>query len=214
MTFTHLVWVAALAAALATTTISAGAIARTPQETSALNSIAAKLGAVRTMNGEFVQFGPNGERTDGKFYLARPGKVLFQYNPPTSLRVIADGKSVLVHDKRLQTYDIWPLSKTPLKFLLDSTLDLASSERVDSVTIEPDLIRVVVVDDSRFGGGQLTLFFDAATNELRQWTVTDEQGLETTVAIYNVEIGNELPQKMFHIDYNAVTNARREKSDR
>ena len=214
MTFTHLVRIAALAAALATTTNSAEAIARTPQEASALNSISAKLGAVRTMNGEFVQFGPAGGRTEGKFYLARPGKVLFKYDPPSPISVVADGKSVLVHDKRLETYDIWPLSKTPLKFLLDSTLDLASSERVESVTIEPDLIRIVIVDDSRFGGGKLTLFFDAATNELRQWTVTDEQGLETTVAIYNVEIGKKLSQKIFHIDYNAATNARRDKSDR
>jgi outer membrane lipoprotein-sorting protein len=214
MTFTNLVRVAALAAVLATTANSAEAVARTPQETSALKSISAKLGAVQTMNGEFVQFGPTGERTEGKFFLARPGKVLFKYDPPTPISVIADGKSVLVHDTRLQTYDIWPLSKTPLKFLLDSTLDLASSERVGSITIEPDLIRVVVVDDSKFGGGKLTLFFDAATNELRQWTVTDEQGLETTVAIYNVEVGNKLSQKIFRIDYNAATNARREKNDR
>ena len=214
MTFTHRVRIAVLAAAFATTTNSAEAIARTPQETTVLKAISAKLGAVRTMTGEFVQFGPTGDRAEGKFFLARPGKVLFQYDPPTPISVISDGKSVLVHDKRLETYDIWPLSKTPLKFLLDSTLDLASSERVESVTIEPDLIRVVVVDDSKFGGGKLTLFFDAATNELRQWTVADQQGLETTVAIYNVEIGNKLSKKIFRIDYNAATNARRDTSDR
>lgn len=214
MTLTHLVRIAALAAAFAATISLAAAVARTPQETSALNAISAKLGAVSTMNGEFVQFGPAGDRTEGKFYLARPGKVLFKYDPPTTIKVVADGKSVLVHDSRLNTYDIWPLSKTPLKFLLDSTLNLASSERVESVIIEPDLIQVVVVDDSRFGGGRLTLFFDAATNELRQWTVTDEQGLETTVAIYNVEVGNKLSQKIFRIDYNAATNARRARNDR
>ncbi len=215
MTIAQLVRIAAFVAALATTAANgAQALARSSQETSALNAISAKLGAVRTMNGEFVQFGPAGDRSEGKFFLARPGKVRFQYDPPTPISVIADGESVLVHDKRLQTYDIWPLSKTPLKFLLDSTLDLASSERVESVTIEPDLIRVVVVDDSRFGAGRLTLFFDAATNELRQWTVTDEQGLETTVAIYNVEVGNELPQRIFRIDYNAATNARRTTGDR
>jgi len=214
MTFTHLVRIAVVTAVLAAATNSAEAIARTPQETTALNAISAKLGAVRTMTGEFVQFGPTGDRTEGKFFLARPGKVLFQYNPPTPISVIADGRSVLVHDKRLQTYDIWPLSKTPLKFLLDSTLDLASSKRVESVTIESDLIRIVVIDDSKFGAGRLTLFFDASTNELRQWTVTDQQGLETTVAIYNVEIGNKLSQKIFRIDYNAATNARRDRSDR
>ena len=81
MTFTHLVRIAVLAAVLATTTNSDEAIARTPQETTALKAISAKLGAVRTMTGEFVQFGPTGDRAEGKFFLARPGKVLFKYDP-------------------------------------------------------------------------------------------------------------------------------------
>ena len=93
MTFTHLVRIALLAAALTTTANSTEAIARTPQEASALKAISAKLGAVRTMNGEFVQFGPTGDRTEGKFFLARPGRVLFQYDPPTPISVVADGKS-------------------------------------------------------------------------------------------------------------------------
>ena len=71
------------------------------------------------MNGEFVQFNPDGQQLQGKFYIARPGRVRFQYDPPATVRVIADGKSVLVFDKKLQTYDIWPLSQTPLRLLLD-----------------------------------------------------------------------------------------------
>jgi outer membrane lipoprotein-sorting protein len=72
-----------------------------------------KLSGVSTMNGEFIQFDPNGEQRQGKFFIARPGRVRFQYDPPMAISVVADGKSVMIHDKKLQTYDIYPLSQTP-----------------------------------------------------------------------------------------------------
>ena len=190
---------------------ASGATAQTQEEKAALAAISEKFSGVRTMDGEFVQFGPSGERTQGKFYIERPGKVRFQYDAPSTVSVIADGDSVLIHDKKLATYDLWPLSKTPLRFLLDSNLDLRRFEKVRSVKVEPDLIQVVIVDDSKFGGGRLTLFFDKGTYELRQWTVTDDQGLDTSVAIYNVETGNRLSSDLFKINYTAVTNRARER---
>ena len=178
-----------------------------------LAQISQKLSGVKTMNGEFVQFDPNGQQREGKFYIARPGKVRFQYDPPTTIQVIADGKSVLVFDKKLQTYDIWPLSQTPLRLLLDSGLDLSTSDRVTSVSVAPDLVEVELQDETRFSAGTLNLVFDGGTFELKQWTVTDQQGLQTMVALYNVETGNQLAGDLFKIDYTAATNAAREKQD-
>src|SRR6187455_3434419 len=102
------------------------------------------------MDGEFVQYNPNGDQVQGKFYIARPGRVRFQYAPPVTLSVIADGKSVLVFDKKLQTYDIWPLSQTPLRLLLEDNLDLVASDKVTRVGVAPDLIEVEMQDDTRF----------------------------------------------------------------
>jgi outer membrane lipoprotein-sorting protein len=184
--------------------------ALTDDESAALHRISGALSQVQTMNGEFVQFNPDGNQLQGKFYIARPGRVRFQYDPPTTVRVIADGKSVLVFDKKLQTYDIWPLSQTPLRLLLDSDLDLSTSEKVVRVGVAPDLVEVVLQDETRFSAGTLNLIFDRATSELRQWTVTDKQGLQTMVALYNVEIGNALNDDLFKIDYLAATNANRE----
>ena len=195
--------------------LSAGrAMAWTASEQAVLKDISRKLDSIATMNGEFVQFGPDGSKTEGKFYLARPGKVRFQYAPPTPISVTSDGKQVLVHDKKLQTYDLWPLSQTPLKFLLDDNLDLARSDRVRHVLVEPDLIQVSIVDDSKFGGGVLTLIFDPETLELKQWSVTDQQGLNTSVAIFNVETGNRLDGDLFKIPYALVTQANRERQRR
>ena len=201
----------ALAAALFLSTLPS-AQAFGERETQALKEISEKFQSVQTMSGDFVQFGPSGEKSGGEFYLARPGRINFTYDPPSAVSVISDGDSVLVFDKKLQTYDIWPLSKTPLKYLLQSNLDLSSFEKVSAVNIEPDLVNVTIVDDSRFGGGTLTLIFDRVTQELRQWSVIDDQGLQTSVSIYNVDTDKKLASSLFKIDYAAATNAARERN--
>jgi outer membrane lipoprotein-sorting protein len=199
-----------LAAALATALAPAPAFALTEEEQSVLREIAAKLSGIETMSGEFIQFNPDGEQQQGRFFIKRPGRVRFQYDPPATVSVIADGKSVLVFDKKLQTYDIWPLSQTPLRLLLDSELDLSTTDKVTRVGVAPDLIEVELQDETRFSAGTLNLIFDAESYELRQWTVTDQQGLQTMVALYNVEIGGALDSDLFEIDYQAATNAARE----
>lgn len=202
---------AVLGAVLVATTLAPGAAsALTDEERGVLAEISAKLSAVQTMDGEFIQYNPNGDQLQGKFFIARPGRVRFQYDPPTTISVIADGKSVLVFDKKLQTYDIWPLSQTPLRLLLEQNLDLATSDKVTRVGVAPDLVEVELQDETRFSAGTLNLIFDRKNFELRQWTVTDQQGLQTMVALYNVETGKQLASDLFKIDYQAATNAARE----
>ncbi|TIL63125.1 MAG: outer membrane lipoprotein carrier protein LolA, partial [Mesorhizobium sp.] len=77
--------------------------------------IADHFSSVKSMAGEFVQFGPKGEQTGGKFFLERPGKIRFNYDGTSNFRVVSDGKSVVILNKRLKTSDLYPLSKTPLK---------------------------------------------------------------------------------------------------
>ena len=210
MSFAALSRRAILAGALTAALLPGAAYSITDEERAVLAEISQKLSGLKTMNGEFVQYDPNGAQRQGKFFIARPGRVRFQYDPPTTISVIADGKSVLVYDKKLQTYDIWPLSQTPLRLLLDSNLDLSTSNRVSRVSVAPDLVEVELQDETKFSAGTLNLVFDRKTSELRQWTVTDQQGLQTLVTLYNVETGNQLGKDLFKIDYNAATNAARE----
>ncbi|MBB4305209.1 outer membrane lipoprotein-sorting protein [Rhodobium orientis] len=165
-----------------------------------LNKINAYFNSVRTMKGEFVQFAPDGSRTEGTFQLARPGRINFRYEKPARMEIIADGKSVAVRDRRLDTQDIWPLNKTPLRFLLADHIDLTSDAKVTRVSVEPDLVTVIIDEESTFGDGRLTLVFDGNNYELRQWTVTDAQG-DTSVAIYNVATGVPVNDGAFEINY-------------
>lgn len=165
--------------------------------------IADHFASVRTMMGEFVQFGPRGEQTGGKFYIERPGKVRFNYEAPSHFRVTADGTSVVMENTRLRTADIYPLARTPLKLLLDERIDL-SGNKVRSVREEADLTTIQLADKSLFGDSTITMMFDPNNYELRQWTITDAQGKDTTVMIFNVEQGVNFDPSVFAIDYQRI----------
>ncbi|MBZ9797061.1 outer membrane lipoprotein carrier protein LolA [Mesorhizobium sp. ES1-4] len=169
---------------------------------SAAQKIADHFSSVKSMSGEFVQFGPNNQQTGGKFFLERPGKIRFNYDGAANFKVISDGQSVVILNKRLNTSDLYPLSKTPLKLLLDDKIDL-SGGRVKSIKEESDLTTIQLADKSVFGNSKITMMFDPKTYELRQWTITDAQGKDTTVMIYNVKEGVSFAPDTFAIDYTA-----------
>ena len=167
----------------------------------AAQQIADHFSSVRTMTGEFVQFGPKGDQTGGTFYIERPGKIRFNYNN-SPIRVIADGESVVINNRKLDTWDLYPLSKTPLKLLLADRIDLGGG-RLQNVKQEPDMTTLVLGDKSIFGDSKITMMFDPKSYELRQWTITDAQGKDTTVMIFNVKEGVSFAPDTFAIDYTA-----------
>ncbi|WP_395449345.1 outer membrane lipoprotein carrier protein LolA [Aminobacter sp. UC22_36] len=170
------------------------------QGSDAAQRIADHFSSVRSMSGEFVQFGPRGEQTGGKFFLQRPGKIRFNYEAPSNFKVISDGQSVVILNSKMRTSDLYPLSKTPLKLLLDERIDL-SGNKVRSVTEEDDLTTIKLSDKQVFGNSTITMMFDPKSYELRQWTITDAQGKDTTVMVFNVKQGGSFPGDTFKIDY-------------
>ena len=157
--------------------------------------------SVRTMQGRFVQFGPNGEQSEGVFFIARPGKLRFHYSPPVKMDVICDGNQVAIRDSKMMTQDLYPLKKTPLRYLLADRIDLTSTDIVQRLVEEPDLVSLILAEDPASGDGALKLIFDRQDLGLRQWVITDAQGLDTSVAIYDVEVGRPADPKNFKIDY-------------
>jgi outer membrane lipoprotein-sorting protein len=160
------------------------------------------------MEGEFIQVGPRGEQSEGIFVIDKPGKIRFHYRPPVKLDVISDGRSVAIRDNRANTQDLYPLSKTPLRYLLDDQIDLTSSAIVDQMREEADLISLDILEKGGLIKGKLTLIFDRKTYELRQWIVTDAQGLNTSVAIFNTTTGKPPDPALFRIYISPNTTRR------
>jgi outer membrane lipoprotein-sorting protein len=162
----------------------------------------AYLTSVQTLIGNFVQVGPDGRRTDGQFYIQKPGRVRFEYNPPSPIDLIADGSSVVVRDRKLATQDLYPLSQTPLRFLLADRIDLLKDTNVVGAYADDTFVTIVIEEKQTFGGThRLMLMFGARDNQLRQWTITDPQGYDTTVALYNTDSTKKPDPTLFKIDY-------------
>ncbi len=213
--FRNFVFVSALLAATGTFDTQASeteepAKQLTREET--IRAVSDNFSAIPTMTGEFVQFGPNGEQSGGVFYIERPGKIRFNYEEPASIEVISNGKTVAIHNKKLKTWDFYPLNKTPLKLLLDDELNVDSSAIRDIVS-EPDLTTIVMGDDKIFGDSEITLMFDPLSYDLRQWTIKDTAGKETSVMVFNITKNVRISEKFFKFDELAIRRSQRESNN-
>ena len=167
-----------------------------------VDRLSAYLSGIQTLVGDFVQVGPDGSRSKGTFYIQKPGRVRFEYDPPSPIDIIADGSTVAVRDRTLATQDLYPLSQTPLRFLLADKLNLLRDTNLVGVYAD-DVFTTVVIEEKQalVGTSRLMLMFGAKDNQLRQWTVTDPQGYDTTVAVYNLNTHKKPDPSLFKIDY-------------
>jgi outer membrane lipoprotein-sorting protein len=173
-----------------------------PEQRSIVERVNNYLSSMQMLSGKFVQVGPDGRRTQGDFYISKPGKVRFEYDDPNPIELIADGESVVVRDRRLATQDVYPLSQTPLRFLLADHVDLTKDSNLVAVYADDVFITVVVEEKNGLvGTSRLMIMFSTKNMQLKQWTVTDPQGYDTTVAVYNLDTSKKPDPSLFKIDY-------------
>jgi outer membrane lipoprotein-sorting protein len=178
-----------------------------PEQKTVIDKVNNYLSSVQILSGNFIQVGPDGSRTKGLFYISKPGKVRFEYDNPSPIELIADGQSVVVRDRNLSTQDVYPLSQTPLRFLLADKVDLMKDTNLVAVYADDVFITVVVEEKTALiGTSRLMIMFSAKDMQLKQWTVTDPQGYDTTVAVYNLDTSKKPDPGMFKIDYTNYRN--------
>jgi outer membrane lipoprotein-sorting protein len=164
--------------------------------------VSSYLSSLQTLVGNFVPAVAYGFQIFGVFYTLPPGNLPIQSAPPSPIAIIADGSSLAVRDTKLATQDIYPLSQTPLRFLLSDRIDLLKDTNVVSVTAD-DLFISVTIEEKQalIGTSRLMLMVGAKDGQLKQWTVTDPQGYDTTVAVYNLDTSKKVDPGMFKIDF-------------
>jgi outer membrane lipoprotein-sorting protein len=162
-----------------------------------LQRISDYLNSIHTMRGGFLQVGPDGRESTGKFYILKPGKMRFDYDPPTPTLVIANGLSVVVFNTRLKTSNSYPESASPLNLLLSDNIHLARSSSIERIEHQAGELIVNARSSDQRTSSKVSIVFTDPNLELRQWTIIDAQGLATTVSLRDVQTGVDLPESAF-----------------
>ena len=169
----------------------------TPQDRADLARIQNYLDSLRTLKAHFLQVAPDGAISQGTAWLDRPGRMRFQYDPPSPLLLVAGNGLVVFNDKSLNQTTNIPIGQTPLGILLANHVQFGGDVTVTAMQHLPGQIQVSMVRTASPGDGTLTLIFSDNPLSLRQWTVLDAQRQETRVTLYNVELGGQFDQKLF-----------------
>jgi outer membrane lipoprotein-sorting protein len=168
-----------------------------PQDVADLNRISSYLNSISSLQASFVQVGPNGELDQGMVYARKPGRLRFEYAPPSPYLIVSDGVTIAVANAKLRTVDRYPLVENPLNIILREGIDLAKDPRIVSVERQTGTLRITAAEKSGPIKGQVTLIFASPATELRQWIITDAQGLQTMIALKSTKTNVELPASLF-----------------
>jgi outer membrane lipoprotein-sorting protein len=172
--------------------------ALSPEEQQLINEINVHNSAIRTMAGRFLQIDTNGGRTEGTFFLERPDKVRFRYNPPSREEIVSVGRGFYVLNRQDETYYAYPQDTIPLRQFLGDNINLLNANVVD-VTTSDGYMSITVVDQTVAGTVQVSLIFDVDTKDLAQWSLVEPSGAELTFSLYDVEKGVDIPRSYFSI---------------
>lgn len=159
------------------------------------------LNRLTTIVADFTQVAPDGSLSSGKFYLQRPGKMRWQYDPPTPILMIARNDAVVFYDYELEQVSHIPVDSTLATFLAKEKIDLHNPAlSVDSVNMYPGVLRIILSQTGKPEQGSLTLEFADHPLQLKNMVVTDAQQQVTTVSLNNAQFGKKLDKSLFVFD--------------
>jgi outer membrane lipoprotein-sorting protein len=181
-------------------------LALTARDRTDLARIEAYLDTLRTLKAHFLQVGPNGGTTEGTAWLDRPGRMRFEYAPPSPFLLVAGHGAVVFQDRQLGQTSNYPIGATPLGILLADHVKLSGDVTVTGIARQPGQLQVTMLRTASPGDGSLTLVFADTPLALRQWVVVDAQRQETRVSLFNVELGGTFDQALFNLPQPGPSN--------
>ena len=162
--------------------------------------ITSAFASVKTAKGRFTQFAEDQPKSTGTFAIRRPRRMRFDYDAPSPLLIVADGTTIAVADRELETVDRFPLSNSILRFLLQEKPDFEAKANIIGVDQNEHLVAITLTDKSEQTEGHLSLLFSTPNYELVGWRIVDSIGTTTEVYLHDVETNVKLSPRLFRLD--------------
>ena len=152
---------------------------------------------ITTVTSQFVQTTSNGEISQGKLYISKPGKLRIEYNPPNHILMVADGKNIFVYDNDLSSTSIFEINETPARILLSKSLKIGKDIKLTDMQRDKNRITITLSEPNNPDYGYVKLSFRNNPFVFTDWIVKDVQGIITTVKLIQPKFGETLDPNLF-----------------
>jgi len=171
------------------------------KQVESVKKVSGYFNELANLRGTFLQTDPDKKRVRGKFYVKRPGRFRFDYGAPSKKIMISDGRFLYIQDPDVKNPDTFEMDNTPFRLLLRKDVDLLRDSRIAEVQEADDLLVVTMQDKSPDVPGKIQLYFvKRPILDLKEWVVTDAQGLETRVEVSDLNRTEEIDPSIFRAD--------------
>lgn len=152
---------------------------------------------IRSLKARFVQSNPNGSVVQGTLYVRRPGRMRFEYDAPSQLKIVADGWQVTMWDNATRDFGQWPIGWTAASFLVKDPLVLSGDLQVEKLERVNGMLEATMSQARKPQEGKVIVRLGENPLLLRGWTIVDNRGNRVTVSLSDMQTGLQLADSLF-----------------
>ena len=163
-----------------------------------LKNLSEYLTNLKLLKANFFQVNADGSESSGIILLKRPGRMRFEYDKPDkTLVLVAAGALAIFDPKGDQEPMTYPVRNNPISLLLNSEIDLINSGIVSNYMEASEEAILIIRDPITPESGSVELLFSGAQPELKKFTVKNENGTSTSIALEDTEYPKNINDTLF-----------------
>ena len=157
------------------------------------------LESIQTISSDFIQINSNGESLSGIIKIKKPGLLLLDYNKPSNLKLISNGKKVALINKKNKSINYYNLEQLPIKIFLRKSFTLDNFNVIKYYESQKK-IEFEINHKNEENKGSIRFIFQESPLLIKKWIIKDIQGFETRMFLSNTVINDKLEDINFKIE--------------
>ena len=168
-----------------------------PVFSSIKEKIISQMQLTNNLSFNFIQT-INDKSESGKCILEYPKKIYCEYDEKNKKVIISNGSSLVIKTNNSNNYNVYPLDKTPLEYLLDKEYIIFKIRMLEPRDIDDKYINFELIENNN----KINIFFDKKNHNLIGWQTEDiYQNLSITF-ISSIKINQKLDYNKFKLPKN------------
>lgn len=166
-----------------------------------LTKIENYLNSISSLQAGFVQIASNGSTAEGEISISKPSKLRMEYTNPEPLLIVGNGDYIIYYDKDLDQVTNIDYKDIPATVILTQKIKFDNSNlKVTNLYKDSGQTSITVETPKTPGMKPITLVFDNEPFRLKQWKVVDQQNIEVTISLFDIEQDVPLDNSLFKFE--------------